>query len=133
VSAFVVLEIQFCGCSQALLYKLKYGGPTNQPVLARARTCKRQMSQLDVFFDSPALEMLSDCLGWPVCVCSDYSYPRCVRPTNKGVRATFIVYYHDLKIGSWQPVQRRSHVARPNAPPRSVFELDDMTLIVPCN
>jgi hypothetical protein len=77
--------------------------------------------------------MLEDCLGWPVCVCCDYSYPRGVRPINKGVRATFIVYCHDLKVGSWQPMQGRSNIARPNAPPRSIFQLDDMTLVVPCN
>jgi hypothetical protein len=77
--------------------------------------------------------MLEDCLGWPVCVCCDYSYPRGVRPINEGVRATFIVYYHDLKVGSWQPMQGDSNIARPNAPPRSIFQLDDMTLVVPCN
>ena len=77
--------------------------------------------------------MLENGLGWPVCVCRDYSYPRGVCPINKGVRATFIVYCHDLKVGSWQPMQGRSNIARPNAPPRSIFQLDDMTLVVPCN
>ena len=77
--------------------------------------------------------MLSDRLDRPVCVCCDYSYPCTVRLINKSVRATFVVYYYDLELGSWQPLQRRSHVARPNAPPGSVFELDDMTLLVPCN
>jgi hypothetical protein len=77
--------------------------------------------------------MLSDCLGWPVSVCRDYSYPRGVHQTNKGVRATFIVYHHDLKVGSWQPLQGHSHIARPNAPARSIFQLDDMTAVVPCN
>src|SRR5712671_7786549 len=77
--------------------------------------------------------MLSDCLGWPACVCCDYSYSCAVRLINEGVRATFVVYCHDPELGSWQPLQGRGHVARPNAPPGSVFKLDDMTLVVLCN
>jgi len=50
---------------------------------------------------------------------------------NKGVRAKFVVYYQDLKLGSWQPLQGRRNIGRPNAPPGAVFELDDVTLVVP--
>lgn len=77
--------------------------------------------------------MLSDCLCWPVCVRCDYFYSCAVRLTNKGVRATFVVYCQELKLGCWQPLQGRGHVARPNAPPGSVFKLDDMALVVLCN
>jgi hypothetical protein len=77
--------------------------------------------------------MLSDCFGWPVCVCCDYSYSRAIRLTNKRVRATFIVYCYDLKLCRWQPLQGRSQIARPNAPPGSIFKLDNMTLIVGCD
>jgi hypothetical protein len=75
--------------------------------------------------------MLSDCLGWPLSVCIDYSYSCAVRLTNKGCEATFVVYCHDLRLGSWQPLQGRNHVAQPNAPAGTV--LDDMTLVVLCN
>src|SRR5215831_9183390 len=77
--------------------------------------------------------MPSDYLGWPICVCHDYSYSCTVLVINKGVRATFVVDCHELQLGSWQPLQGRSNVARPNAPPGSVFKLDDMTLVVLCN
>jgi hypothetical protein len=77
--------------------------------------------------------MPSDRRGRPGCVCCDYPYPRGVRLTHKGVRATFIVCHHDLKVSTWPPLQGRSHIARPNAPPRSIFQLDDMTLVMPCN
>ena len=77
--------------------------------------------------------MPSDNFGLPVCVCGDHSYSRAVRLTDKRVRATFVVYCHDPKLGSWQPLQGRSHVARPDAPPGSVFQLDDMALVVVCN
>ena len=76
--------------------------------------------------------MLSDCLGRPFCVCCDYSYSCTACLIDKGVRATFVLYCHDLKLCSWQPLQGRSHVARPNAPPGSVFKLDDMTSVVFC-
>ena len=77
--------------------------------------------------------MPSDNFCLPVCVCGDHSYSRAVRLTDKGVRATFVVYCHDLKLGSWQPLQGRSHVAGPDAPPGSVFQLDDVALVVVCN
>ena len=77
--------------------------------------------------------MPSDNFCLPVCVCGDHSYSRAVRLTDKGVRATFVVYCLDLKLGSWQPLQGRSHVAGPDAPPGSVFQLDDMALVVVCN
>ena len=77
--------------------------------------------------------MPSDDLGWPICVCCDYPYSRAVLVIDKGVRATFVVDCHELQLGSWQPLQGRSNIARPNAPPGSVFKLDDMTLVVLCN
>src|SRR5215470_7500444 len=77
--------------------------------------------------------MLSDEFDWPVCVCGDYPHSPTVLVINKGVRATFVVDCHELQLGSWQPLQGRSNVSRPNAPPGSVFKLDDMTPVVLCN
>src|SRR5690242_20269544 len=75
------------------------------------------------FRRSPSLKMPSDRLGGPVRICRDYSYGCTVCLINKGVRATFVVYCHDLEIGSWQPLQGRSQIPRPNAPPGSAFKL----------
>jgi hypothetical protein len=77
--------------------------------------------------------MSSDEFGGPVCIRGDYPHSPTVRVIDKGVRATFVVDCHELQLGSWQPLQGRSNVARPNAPPGSVFKLDDMTLVVLCN
>ena len=77
--------------------------------------------------------MPSDGLGGPICVGCDYPHSCAVLVINKGVRATVVVDDYELQLGSWQPLQRRGNVARPNAPPGSVFKLDDMTLVVLCN
>src|SRR5215470_3369051 len=77
--------------------------------------------------------MPSDGLGGPICVGRDYPHSCAVLVINKGVRATVVVDDYELQLGSWQPLQRRGNVARPNAPPGSVFKLDDMTLVVLCN
>jgi hypothetical protein len=42
-----------------------------------------------------------------------------------------VVDGRDMQLTRWQPLQGRSNITRPNAPPGAVFKLDDVTLVVP--
>ena len=65
----------------------------------------------------------------PICVGADDANPASVL-IHEGMCREVVVYHNHIEISRRRPLQSTTYIRRPDAPPRAVFELDGIGLLM---